>query len=92
MQIVSGFHPELSASHIATGLQIARERVEMRKKQCWSSQKAAKSCDVSTEASPPDTFLSPLISRTMCTSLISKDGGRFDHQLTFQALEKPQDV
>ena len=60
----------------------------MRKKQCWLSQKAAKSQDVNTEANPPGTFLSPLISRTLCTSLVSEGDRRFDHQLTFQALRE----
>lgn len=73
---------------VVTGLQPARKGVEMRKKQSWLSQKTAKSRDVNTEAHPPGTFLSPPISRTLCTSLISEGDGRFDHQLTLQALRE----
>lgn len=78
---------------VVTSLQPVRKGVEMRKKQHWLSQKASKSRGVDTEAHPPGTFLSPLTSRTLSTSLIFEGDGRFDHQLILRALrEAPRHV
>lgn len=50
---------------VVTGLQPARKGAEMRKKQRWLSQKAAKIQDVNTEASSPGMILSPVVFRSL---------------------------
>lgn len=49
---------------------------------------ATKLWDVDTEIHLPGMLLSPLASRTLGTSLSSEGEGRFDQQLTFQALRE----